>query len=125
MMDKKLVFCEAKAVTASFNSDAIDFIQVKPTTGLNDRPLYLCVAIPTALSGEGSVDLKLQESADNSIFSDVIDFGSPVERAYPMPLEHKRYLRLVATVNGNVSAGAITAYLSDVINVPMDTPKAG
>lgn len=133
MMDKKLVFCEAKSATSAFSSDAIDFGQKEPTTGLNDRPLYVVVQSSTALTGaSATVKITIEDSADNSDFKPVMVSGDLTAAqvnagaAMPMPLKHRQYVRIALAVGSTApSTGAVTAYLSDVINMPMTTPIEG
>lgn len=134
MMDKQLVFCEGKAATTSFQSDTIDFGHDYPTTGLNDRPLYVAIqAVGTKAAGTGGLTVAIESSADGStswtaaiasgeLKADQLNAGV----AIPMPLKHKRYVRLNCTASETaLTAGTVTAYLSDVVNVPMDIPKIG
>lgn len=134
MMDKQLVFCEGKAATATFQSDTIDFGHDYPTTGLNDRPLYVVIrAVGTKAAGTGTLTVAVESSADGSsgwtaeissgaLTADQLNGGV----ALPMPLKHKRHVRLNCTASSTaLTAGTVTAYLSDVVNVPMDIPKIG
>lgn len=134
MMDKQLVFCEGKAATATFQSDKIDFGHDFPTTGLNDRPLYVVVqAVGTKAAGTGTLTVSVESSADGStgweaaissgaLKADQLNAGV----AIPMPIKHDRYVRLNCTASTTaLTAGTVTAYLTDAINVPMNVPKVG
>ena len=122
MMDIKLAFCEKKAATDAITSDVIDFLQKAPTTGLNDRPLYVVCKFPTALVGT-SIVIAIEDSDDNSSFKPVVQTGTLVPAdtkkgiALPMPIKHRRYVRLNTTPTA-ITDGTMTAYLSDVIEVP-------
>lgn len=121
-MDIKLAFCEKKAANSAITSDAIDFLQKAPTTGLNDRPLYVVCKFPTALAGT-SLTIAVEDSDDNSDFAPVLVSGvlTPADTKHglimPMPVKHRRYVRLKTTPT-SITAGAMTAYLSDVIEIP-------
>lgn len=121
-MDIKLAFCEKKAATTAITSDVIDFLQKAPTTGLNDRPLYVVCKFPTALAGT-SIVIAIEDSDDNSDFAPVLVSGTlePADTtkglAFPMPVKHRRYVRLETTPT-SITGGTMTAYLSDVIEVP-------
>lgn len=133
MMDKQLVFCEAKSATTAFNSDAIDFGQKEPTTGLNDRPLYVVIQATTPLAADAAtVKVTIEDSEDNSEFTPILATGDLTAAqvnggaAVPMPLKHRQYVRIALAVGTTApTAGAVTAYLSDVINMPMTTPIEG
>lgn len=133
MMDKQLVFCEKKVATATFQSDTIDFGHAYPTTGLNDRPLYVVIrAVGTAVAGTGTLTVAVESSADGSTsWAAELSTGALTAAqlnagvAFPMPLQHKRYVRLNCTVGGSLSAGTVMAYLSDVVSLPMNIPKVG
>lgn len=132
MMDKQLVFCEAHAGTATFQSDAIDFGHDYPSTGLNDTPLYVVVQ-GTGMAGTGTLTVAVQDSADGSTdWQPVLSSGALNAAtlnggaAIPMPLKHRRYVRLNVTASTTApTAGTVTAFLSDAINVPMSIPKVG
>ena len=131
MMDKQLVFCDKKAATATFTSDKIDFGHDYPTTGLNDTPLYVVIqAVGTKAAGTGTLTVAVESSADGSddwaagistgaLTADELNSGV----AFPMPLKHLRYVRLNCTASTTaLTAGTVTAYLTDAINVPMTIP---
>lgn len=133
MMDKQLVFCEGQSVTATFQSGKIDFGHAYPTTGLNDRPLFVVIqSVGTAVAGSGTLTVAIESSADgSSSWTPELSSGALTAAqinagvALPMPIKHKRYLRLNCTVGGSLTAGTVSAFLSDAINVPMNIPKVG
>ena len=122
MMDIKLAFCDKADAKSKITSNVIDFLQKAPTTGLNDRPLYVVCKFPKALVGT-SLTIAIEDSANNSEFKTVVQTGAlaPADTtkglAIQMPVKHRRYVRLVATPS-SISDGTMTAYLSDVIEVP-------
>lgn len=122
MMDIKLAFCDKADAKSAITSNVIDFLQNAPTTGLNDRPLYVVCKFPTALAGT-SIVIAIEDSDDNSSFKPVVQTGTlaPADTtkglALPMPVKHRRYVRLKTTPT-SITGGTMTAYLSDVIEVP-------
>lgn len=122
MIDIKLAFCEKADAKTAITSNVIDFLQKAPTTGLNDRPLYVVCKFPTALAGT-SIVIAVEDSDDNSSFKPVVQTGTLVHAdtkkgiALPMPIKHRRYVRLKTTPT-SITDGTMTAYLSDVIEVP-------
>lgn len=122
MIDIKLAFCEKADAKTAITSNVIDFLQKAPTTGLNDRPLYVVCKFPTALVGT-SIVIAIEDSDDNSSFKPVVQTGTLVPAdmkkwiALPMPIKHRRYVRLTTTPT-SITGGTMTAYLSDVIEVP-------
>ena len=141
MMDKKLVFFEAQSAKAAITGAAVDFGQEKPTTGLNDRPLYVVVQASADLAGTGVLTVTVEDSADGTTFATALQAAVSVDAlkggksaAIPMPAVHRRYVRVSAkpstTGSGdqtasNITAGTATAYLSDALNVPTSTPLQG
>lgn len=133
MMDKKLVFCEEQSATAAFTSDSIDFGHTYPTTGLNDRQLYVVAkASGTEVEGDSaSVTFNIQSSEDDSTFETVLSVaGATAEMlnmgfAVPMPIRHDRYVRVNMTVTTAPSAGTIDVFLSDVFDLPRVYPMEG
>ena len=122
MMDIKLAFCDKADAKTAITSTVIDFLQKAPTTGLNDRPLYVVCKFPTALAGTSLV-IALEDSDNNSSFKAVVQTGALAPEdtvkgiAIPMPVKHRRYVRLKTTPT-SITGGTMTAYLSDVIEVP-------
>lgn len=127
MMDFKLVFCEAKSLASTITSEVLDFTQEMPNSGT--YPLYMILRFPQAGTGAGStnsVTFKLQDSADGS--SDWKDVAVTPAIAgvdlkgvlvLPMPMKHRRYVKLVTTVEGTVT-GTVTAYISDQYPIAVD-----
>lgn len=134
MFDLELLLAEKKALGTAFESDAIDFKQEHPTTGANGGKLYLCVTFPVKAAGTGSVSFKIQDSADGTSFADVaaltvdvadLSDGFPV--ALPMPLVHKRYVRLATELGtgASITAGQVTAYIGDGYELMPSAKKEG
>ena len=129
MIDVKCVFCENTLATSAITSSAIDFLQSRPTTGLNDRPLYVALAFPVALVGT-SIAVTLEDSDDNSSFAAVAATGAISPSAtkdgvyIPMPFKHRRYLRIKVAPT-SITAGKVTAYLTDVVHFPTTYKEEG
>lgn len=86
--------------------------------------IYIEIETAVDSTGDGaSVAFNLQDSADNSSFATIATTGAIaeatlVEKYKPQlacPKEHRRYLRLIATITGEaVTAGAANAHLNPV-----------
>lgn len=96
------------------NSSVLDFGQADARSGLA-RKLDLCIVVQP---GEGfaasSFAFDVQHSDDNSTFTTLISV--PASTAFegavvPMPVDHKRYIRLAYTVTGG--AGKVNAAVTD------------
>lgn len=130
MIDLESVFGEGKDLAAAITSDSVDFHQDKPNSGLWDGRLFVLVCFPTVGSGTGTVTFNVQDSADNSSFATVLSCGPiagtslahPI--AIPLPVEHKRYVRVTTTVSGTV-AGKASLFLADGATLPVDTAVQG
>lgn len=101
--DKLLSLCEDKALGTALTSTAIDLGQGKPGLGAL-KPAFYALVFTKDAAGEGSVTFKIQDSDDNSTFADLVSFtlvakNVATNMAIPMPLTHKRYVRLVTTVS--------------------------
>lgn len=120
MLDLEMLLTEKKSVAASFTTDAYDFKQENPNSGSYNTPLVMVIKIATAGTGSGTVTLAVQDSADGSSFASVVsiaalagtDLVAGKDIVIPMPIEHRRYVRLSGTVSGTLT-GAVTAYLSN------------
>lgn len=92
------------AVTASGNSSSMDLVDYSESLDL-----LLSVSAPVAGTNP-TLDVKLQDSADNSTFADVsgaaftqVTSAASVQRMTLNPDELKRYVRIVRTIGGTVS----------------------
>lgn len=120
MLDLEMILTEKKSVAANFTTDAYDFKQENPNSGSYNTPLVVVVQVSTAGTGSGTVTLALQDSADGSSFATVVSLAALAgtsltagkEIVIPMPIEHRRYVRLSGTVSGTLT-GAVTVYLSN------------
>jgi hypothetical protein len=130
IFDADLMFSDAQAVTATAVSDTvIDCGQALLTTGLNRKGELFAVAVAVGdYTGTGTITVELQDcDTDSGTFRTVAtsapvtgdDFVSIV---VPMPLSHKRYLKLNYKVDGTVSGGKITAGISKSADLPQIIP---
>lgn len=121
-IDKLLQMSNEQAVTASAAStDVVDTGQANPNSGLNDN---ITLAITTdeaaTAAGAATVAFSIQDSADNSTFTDVY-VTAPIPKAsitlgaqflIPVPYKHRRYVRVFYTVaTGPLTAGKFSAQL--------------
>lgn len=129
MRDQKLTFAKAQA-TAPWNTgtqvftDGIDLGMVEAKEGTTGR-FKIRANVTTALVGNtATIQVKLQDSADNSSFADTPLVGATTTLSGggtshpagylllegPLPLSTRRYIRLVGVVaTANITAGAVTA----------------
>lgn len=128
MLDAQLIFAEGQDASAAFTSKALDFRQPHPNLGGRPSPLVLIFAFPTALAGDGTLTLDLQDSADGTDFASVVQLPLTADKVasaegdvvLQLPLRHRRYLRVVGAVDGTVT-GAVTAYIGDAYeHLPQD-----
>jgi hypothetical protein len=117
IIDKLRTFFDGEAITAAVNSPSLDLGEDAGT----GCPLFIHAQVVEDFAGGTSLTLTLQDSADNSTFSDVVSspavalaslkvgyrfgFGS-------VPKELKRYLRLKAAPAGTMTGGKITAFIN-------------
>lgn len=127
LFDNDLIFSEAQAVTATAASTVIDCGQAILTTGLNGGMNLFAVALATTdFTGSGTIDVQLQHSdASGGTFTTVASSGPIVATdiaavKIPMPLAHKRYLRLNYVVSGTVATGKITAGITTSCDAQQD-----
>lgn len=121
-IDKLLQVSNEQAVTSSAAStDVIDFGQANPNSGLNDN---ITLAITTdeaaTASGSATVTFSIQDSADNSTFTDVYATAAIAKATLvagyqvliPVPYKLRRYMRVYYTVaTGPLTAGKFSAQL--------------
>lgn len=105
--DELLSMAEDKGLGTAITGTAVDLGQEKPGLGALKPPFYALLFTKGA-AGAGSVTFKIQDSDDNSTFEDAVSFTLtagkiPENMAIPLPLTHKRYVRLVTTVTATDS----------------------
>ncbi len=117
IMDKCLMFFEDETITATKASPSLD---VGENVG-EGEPIYIFAKVVSDFTGGTSIALALQESDNNSSFTNVLstpaipvnDAGAGYDFKFgSVPRKLKRYLRLNATVVGAVTGGKITAGLN-------------
>lgn len=132
IIDKLLQVSNEQAVTASAAStDVIDYGQANPDSGLNDNvTMAITVDEAATASGSATVTFSVQDSADNSTFTDVYAtaaIGKATLTAgkqilIPMPYQHRRYVRVYYTVaTGPLTAGKFSAQV--VTGIQQNTAK--
>lgn len=127
--DTLLTFCEDQDLKAAITGSVLDFKQEYPNLGSLVKPFYLILVAKDA-TGEGTVTFKLQDSADGKTFADVTSFtetGSsiPATQAIPVPVKHRRYLKLVTVVTGTVTGTLQRAVLNNVYDLPRTAKVEG
>lgn len=114
ILDAELFFFDNTAAAAEMTSRAIDFQQEKPRVGVTPRQFVVLARAGKDFAAD-SVQLTLEHSDDGTTFtplatgSAITDFEQAI---IPAPLDHKRYLRLKATLVGT-PAGTLNAVLTD------------
>lgn len=126
--DALLRFCKGSSLATAIDSDVIDLKQEYPNTG-SLVPRFYVVLVNSGQGGEGTVTLKIQDSADGSEFADVLSLtvaGNAMHEkmAIPMPLVHRRYVKLKTVVSGVVT-GKTTAYLHNEYDLPRLSKNIG
>lgn len=112
--DELLSLAENKGLGTAVTGTAVDLGQEKPGLGALKPPFY-ALLFTSGATGAGSVTFKIQDSDDNSTFTDAVSFTLtagkiPANMAIPLPLRHKRYVRLATTVtatDSNTVAGTL------------------
>lgn len=113
MIDYELIFKEEANLASAVTSDSIDLTQAEPDLGELGGKFVVCVTPKAAGTGTGTVTFKLQDSADNSTFADVVATsaiaGSDIsdEFCFLVPLKHRRYVRVVTVVSGTLTGKAM------------------
>lgn len=122
ILDANLIFSDEQAVTASAASEnVLDFQEAGDAVG---QELTIRAVVTTAFAGLTSLQIKVQTSADNSSFTDVLltpaipaanlTKGAEI-LCVRVPRGLKRYARLSYVVAGTGTAGKVTAFMSKEI----------
>lgn len=122
IIDKLLQVSNEQAVTASAAStDVIDFGQTNPNSGLNDNiTVSITTDVAATADGAATVTFSVQDSADNSTFSDVYATAAIAKATLvagyqvliPVPYTLRRYFRVYYTVaTGPLTAGKFSAQI--------------
>lgn len=131
IIDKFLQLSDKQTVSATTPSThEVDFGQPTPNLGLNSQPLYVVVTVAEAASGAGKINFALQHSDTvGSGYADALngvvpaaDLKAGAQVVLPMPIKHKRFVRLNYTVDGAVGSGKFSAQI--VAGLQANTPPA-
>lgn len=131
--DELLSMAEDKGLGTAITSTAVDLGQEKPGLGALKPPFYALLFTKGA-TGAGSVTFKIQDSDDNSTFTDAVSFTLtagkiPENMAIPLPLTHKRYVRLATTVtatdSNTVSGNLVKAVLHNEFELVRNIKAVG
>jgi hypothetical protein len=118
-LDALLRLSNAQAVTTTAVSTNV--IDTKGGDIGAGRPLYLVVQVVEDFADGTSLTVALQDSADNSSFAAVVsgpailtaDLTVGKKVVLGVPPGTRRYLRANYTVSGTMTAGKVTAYITD------------
>lgn len=111
IIDKFLQLSDKQTVSATAPSThEVDLGQPTPNLGLNSQPLYVVITVAEAASGAGKINFALQHSdTAGSGYADALngvvpaaDLKAGAQVVLPMPVKHKRFVRLNYTVDGAV-----------------------
>lgn len=129
MFDAKLFFADKKDIkAASTDCGVIDLGQESPDLGMLNCPkLGVTVIMTTPWAGGTSpkVTFEVQHADDNGsgaagTFSTLVSTGAmaadttfPEAMEIPLPIQHKRYLKVKVTTTGTPTAGSATIGITD------------
>ena len=132
MMDGELLFSDTQALTTTADSTnvvdlgaGIDHTNTATVlnAGESMKQQILNVVVTTAFAGGTNVQIALQDSADDSTFAatDPVIASGTITTAnltagvvllrVAIPPELRRYLKLVYTISGTHTAGAVSAWI--------------
>lgn len=131
LIDRKLVFCDAQAITASAastNPDSVaylDFGVADPNMG-DGTPLMVRFICEESFTKLTNLTFALQHDSDSAFGTAEVlaqftrTLAQLTKGAYIQPLaipeQHERYLRIYFTVSGTTpDAGKITAFIDPVM----------
>ena len=120
IIDKFLQVSNEQAVTTTAAStDLIDFGQTRPNSGIGHQlSTVITVDEGVTAAGAATVTFAIQDSADGTSFADVAvtaaigkaDLGLGKQVVIPMPVKHRRYVRVNYTVGtGPLTTGKFSA----------------
>lgn len=117
VIDTLMTFSDKQAAATGNSKNVVDFGQSDPRTGLAGSTDLFIVAIPSE-DFAGSIAFDIEHSDDNATFTKLLSIPetesfATTHLAIPMPVYHKRYMRLKYTVTDG--AGTITALVTDNI----------
>lgn len=118
ILDANLLFSDAQKITGTATSEVVDLKAPGDAVG---QELLIRAVVGEAFAGLTSLQIKIQTSADDSTWEDVLLTPAIVAAkltkgkeilAVRVPKGLKRYVRLNYTVSGTASAGTLTAFMS-------------
>ncbi len=133
MFDFGMALGLGKDLSAAITSDAYDFGQASPASGAYADPIVVVIRPKGATTGadtSNAVTVKIQDSADNSDYADVLTTptipGADLAGGLviPMPIRHRRYVKVVTEVTGTVT-GTVDIYMSNSYPLALDVKKQG
>ena len=118
ILDANLLFSDGQKITSTATSDVVDLTAPGDAVG---QELIIRAVVGEKFTGLTSLQIKIQTSADNSAWEDVLltpaiaaaklTAGAEI-LAVRVPKGLKRYNRLNYTVSGTATAGTLTAFMS-------------
>lgn len=122
--DKLLQLCSAQDAKTALTGAALDLTQEYPNLG-SLTPPFMLIVTPSGVSGTAPITFNIQDSADNSAWNTVISFTIKADDlkeviAVPMPVKHRRYVRLTTTVDtteSKTATGTFSAILNNVYDL--------
>jgi hypothetical protein len=123
IMDYNAQFSDAQTLVSTsltIYSTILDFEAADPNSG-SGTPVWVVCKLATALNS-GNLTVALQDSALSAtvfvalatrVFS-IADTDAVGDEllTIPLPMEHKRYLRMTYVVSASVATGSVDAYLA-------------
>lgn len=126
ILDSNLLFSEGQAADGD-STNTIDLKGKAPNLGLAGRRTYIVVTGKEGFAASDTLDVEIQHSdAETTGYSTVAKsgaqpFGVGKQIAMPMPLIHKRYIKLKYTKTG--TGGKVDAMLVDGLQMAITHPE--
>lgn len=121
ILDGELIFEEEADLTSTVTTGSIDLNQTYPDLGML-RSLF-AVLVPREEVEGTSLTISLEDSEDNETFETIYTTGNITAEklvwdvAIPVPVSHRRFLRMVVTPT-SITAGTATLALADNFEKP-------
>lgn len=120
IMDATLVFADEQALTDSADlTNHVDMAVANANKG-EGTPLILHVVATADFADGTSIVFELMDSADDSTFDEILVSETYLVAealkgvnffAVSIPANHRRYLKVHATIVGTMTAGAVNAWI--------------
>lgn len=122
--DKLLQLCSAQDAKTALTGEALDLNQEYPNLG-SLTPPFMLIVTPSAVSGTAPITFNVQDSADKDSWQTVSGFTIKADDftdavVIPMPVKHRRYIRLTTTVDtteSKTATGTFSAILNNVYDL--------